>query len=53
MTIMDVCSTIFKISAPFSDILLKQPLGGHQFYNNVEAEMAIHEWLEIQQPNFC
>jgi hypothetical protein len=50
---MDVRSTIFKIPAPFSDILLRQLLEGHQLHNNVEAEMAVHEWLKMQQPNFC
>jgi hypothetical protein len=32
--------------------LLNQHLGYHQFHINVQVEMAIREWLQMQQPDF-
>jgi hypothetical protein len=31
---------------------LKQHLRGHKFHNNDEVEMAVHKWLQMQEPNF-
>ena len=31
---------------------MKQYLEGCQFHNNVEAEMALSEWLLLQETNF-
>jgi hypothetical protein len=32
--------------------LLKQQLGGCWFQNKEEVEMAVHEWLQKQEPDF-
>jgi hypothetical protein len=37
--------SIFKLCAPSSDMLLKQHMGGHQFYNSEQVEVAVCEWL--------
>jgi hypothetical protein len=31
---------------------LKQLLAGRQFHNNEEVEMAVNEWLCMQEPDF-
>jgi hypothetical protein len=32
--------------------LFKHHLGGHQFHSSEEVEMALCEWLQIQEPDF-
>jgi hypothetical protein len=32
---------------------LNQHLGGHQFHNSDDVEMAVCEWLQMQDPDFC
>jgi hypothetical protein len=39
---MDEHSTVFKISAPFTDMLLKQFLTGQHFYN-MDVRMAVQK----------
>jgi hypothetical protein len=31
---------------------LRQHSGGCCFYNNEEGEVAVHEWLQMQKPDF-
>jgi hypothetical protein len=42
-----------SISVGINSGLLMQMLGGRQFHNNAEVELALQEWLEIKASNVC
>lgn len=34
-------------------VSLRELLGGHTLQNNEGMEMAVHEWLQMQEPDLC